>query len=338
VGSDAKSALTDSLVVRDSELGAILTTAAVIGDEFEIPILGATTGINSEQLHAQLLEYSQAGMVQRIDDERYRFVDSGVRRSIYNGLEHGQRSLLHRKIGEAIEKQYGTKAETHFETLAQHFSQSITSETRDKAVKYAIRAGQKAFGRGNFGSAVDYWRAALKMLPSSGGRADLRARALLNLNEEAVATGPEAVAYLEQAVILLESLNDRSWLGHAHSRLGYYLSNSHTGAEFNPPRAMAHFDKAELLLQSPADRGKLAELCQYKCTACSLSMETASGLESGRRGLELCEQLEDRSRWAQLAAVTTHLLLASGQLSEALSYYQKLWIDDVMKKAAYPSA
>jgi predicted ATPase len=240
----------------------VVSTAAVIGDEFEVTVLAAATALDSTKLLAHLKELDRAGFIARVDDHRYRFTDAASRKDIYEGLGAGLRCRLHQRIGEAIEQLYGTDSDTYIEELAHHFSQGITPETTRKAVDYLIRAGEKVLSLKGFDRAGSYWRAALKVMPSSGAMADLRARALLRLNDELVSSGPEAVAYLEEAIAPLESLKSKSWIGYTHARLGYFFSAPLTGAELNIPRAMAHFDSAESLLQAPKDRKKLAELFQ----------------------------------------------------------------------------
>jgi hypothetical protein len=42
--------------------------------------------------------------------------------------------------------------------------------------------------------------------------------------------------------------------------------------------------------------------------------------------------------FASYFLLSTVQTLASDRKAEAVSYYRNLWIDDVMKKAAYPSA
>jgi len=69
----------------------ILSVAVVIGDEFEIPILAAATGIAREQIQPHLNELERGGVLQRIDEEKYRFVDAAARQSIYDSVGTAER-------------------------------------------------------------------------------------------------------------------------------------------------------------------------------------------------------------------------------------------------------
>ena len=73
------------------------------------------------------------------DEERYRFSQGLYRRAIYDRMQDVRRRLLHREIGNALEK--AEDAEELTEELADHFA---AAEERDKAVKYMRLAGRKA--------------------------------------------------------------------------------------------------------------------------------------------------------------------------------------------------
>ena len=75
-------------------------------------------------------------------EERYRFSQGLYRQAIYDRLQDVRRRLLHREIGNALEKT--EDAEELTEELADHFA---AAEERDKAVKYMCLAGKKALGK-----------------------------------------------------------------------------------------------------------------------------------------------------------------------------------------------
>ena len=324
----------------------ILSVAAVLGDEFEIPILAAATGIAREQIQLPLNELERDGFIQRIDDDKYRFVDATARQRIYDGIEAARRARLHRQIGEATEQYYGVNANNHLddlryqfgarsrppiveandatgdaivEKLAHHFSRGLTTDDVAKAVGYSVRAGEKAYRLRAYDQAGSYWRAALKMMPISGVNQELRAKVLILLGDEVVSGGREAVAYLENALVALESLNAKSWIGDTHSRLGYFLSAPHIGGSMDLPRAMRHFQLAESFLKWPEDAESLNHFCHDKSTACIISMKPQLGLEISRRGIEISEQLGNQFWWGILAIDCARHLAFLGRLAEAVA-------------------
>ena len=72
-------------------------------------------------------------------EDRYQFSQGLYRRAIYDRLQDVRRRLLHREIGNALEKT--EDAEVLAEELADHFA---AAGEQDKAVKYARLAGKKA--------------------------------------------------------------------------------------------------------------------------------------------------------------------------------------------------
>ncbi len=97
-----------------------------LGDELEL--LGVLEDLIEEGL---LINYG--------DEERYRFSQGLYRRAIYDRMQDVRRRLLHREIGNALEKM--DDAEDLTEELADHFA---AAGERDKAMKYTRLSGKKA--------------------------------------------------------------------------------------------------------------------------------------------------------------------------------------------------
>ena len=97
-----------------------------LGDELEL--LEILEGLIEEGL---LITYG--------DEERYRFSQGLYRRAIYDRMQDVRRRLLHREIGNVLEKM--DDAEELTEELADHFA---AAGEQNKAVKYMRLAGKKA--------------------------------------------------------------------------------------------------------------------------------------------------------------------------------------------------
>ncbi len=76
------------------------------------------------------------------DEDRYRFSQELCRCAIYDRMQDVRRRLLHREIGNVLEKVDG--AEELTEELADHFA---AAEEQHKAVKYACLAGKRALAK-----------------------------------------------------------------------------------------------------------------------------------------------------------------------------------------------
>lgn len=123
----------------------VLAVAAVCGAEFEEAILDDLEGPDA------VLDALDEGLAARLitptaDLGRYTFCHALVRHTIYDQLGPARRARLHRRVGEALERRYGTRG-PHLGALAHHFSLAATAGVADKAADYALAAAQAALGQ-----------------------------------------------------------------------------------------------------------------------------------------------------------------------------------------------
>ena len=115
---------------------AALNAAAVLGAEFDLALLLATSDLERGACVAAAGELARRGLL----EERpavYRFSHNQVRRVAYTGLAVPDRQALHQRAGEALETQHpqGVAA------LAHHFAEAGVAA---KAMRYHTRAGEEA--------------------------------------------------------------------------------------------------------------------------------------------------------------------------------------------------
>src|SRR5262249_26046161 len=95
------------------------------------------------------------------EQTRYIFRHTLTQETAYSSLLERHRRALHALVGRAIEKLYGEHVEEVAERLAVHFGHS---EDAERAVDYAILAGEKVARRWANSEAVAYFDAALQRL------------------------------------------------------------------------------------------------------------------------------------------------------------------------------
>ena len=119
----------------------VLEYACVFLSDFSFELLAVVWRSDELELLDVLDELIAEGLLTACgeDEDQYRFSQELCRRAIYDRMQYVRRRLLHREIGNALEKT--EDAEELTEELADHFA---AAEERDKAVKYMRRAGQKA--------------------------------------------------------------------------------------------------------------------------------------------------------------------------------------------------
>ncbi|MCI0845387.1 MAG: AAA family ATPase, partial [Chloroflexi bacterium] len=124
-----------------------LTTAAVIGREFEFNLLaeltdstdvGAVLDLMDEAISARIIEDLPGATV------RYQFRHSLMQQTLNENISAGRKVRLHADIGEALEKAYGADPGDHTAELAHHFTQAIPLLGNEPMLRYTLMAGERA--------------------------------------------------------------------------------------------------------------------------------------------------------------------------------------------------
>jgi DNA-binding winged helix-turn-helix (wHTH) protein len=154
----------------------LLTQAAVLGREFQLPQLSIVSDVSPEVLSDRLDEAARVRVLIRSKDGSYRFAHVLVRDVLYKKLSTAQRSARHRDIGEKLLAHYGEAVEAHVEELADHFSRSLPGGDVAKAIDLTIRAAELASRRGHAREAGKHWQQAaqaLAMTPDDARRVNV---------------------------------------------------------------------------------------------------------------------------------------------------------------------
>ena len=160
----------------------VLAVASVIGREFDLEVLEASSGLERELLIDLVEQAAAFGFVVEVPRavSRYRFAHVLVRDALYRQLG-ARRVRLHHQVGAALEKLYANTLEPHLAEFAHHFVQAAESA---KALEYLTRAGQRAVALHGYEEAARLFALALDQHPDEACRcesllalADARARA-----------------------------------------------------------------------------------------------------------------------------------------------------------------
>jgi class 3 adenylate cyclase len=139
----------------------VLGIAALIGQEFDLDVLAAASGVDDLGLLDLLEEADDAGLVREVPDAdaRYVFAHSVVRRVLREEPSRPRRMRLHLRIAEALEG----RPDTTSATLAYHYCEgaSVEAGVADKAVRYARLAGDQAVAQAAHATAIPHYRRAL---------------------------------------------------------------------------------------------------------------------------------------------------------------------------------
>jgi len=197
----------------------LLTTAAVLGPEFDFAVLRAALDIGDDEALAALDEAVGAGLVSEVSGPtaRYRFTHALVRSTVYDGLGAARRAHLHRRAGEAMEQAYAARLADHLPELARHFGRARPLGGVAKAIDYATRAGERALAQLAHQEACSHFAAALDLLGDlPGATAETRCDLLLSLGEAQRRSGdPAHRQTLLESAALARTLGDAGRLATA---------------------------------------------------------------------------------------------------------------------------
>jgi class 3 adenylate cyclase/tetratricopeptide (TPR) repeat protein len=225
----------DVIAARIDRLGdqpkRLLQIASVVGREFSTRLLDAVWD-GPRPIHPWLRELTRTDFIYEqslADGDTYVFRHALTHDVVYASMLERHRRAWHQTVGRALEEEYASRLSAVIEVLAHHFG---LSDDIEKAVDYAIRAGESAQRRWANTEALAFFEAALAKLgglPASPENALRRIDAVLNQAEARFALGQQA----DQLVALralredVEAVADPKrqaaweyWVGFLHSFTG----------------------------------------------------------------------------------------------------------------------
>ena len=181
----------------------ILDLASVIGSKFDPELLGAVLGQDSFEVLETLSAIAQSSSLVVCEGSFYRFDHAKSRDALYEEISPPLRKAYHGRIAEKMEA--GWKGEKlAVGDLAYHYAQA---GNREKAVKYALAAGEEALALFCGAEAIKHFRYVLDTTAEATEYANERTIALEGLGDGLFARARcgEAVKVFEQLSISADS-------------------------------------------------------------------------------------------------------------------------------------
>jgi tetratricopeptide (TPR) repeat protein len=155
----------------------MLRLAAVIGEEFDLRLLGRAAAVPPDRLLALLDPAAVLGVVST-EPAGARFTHALVRETLYE-LDAPRRMVLHLTVGEALEIEHAADPGPALPALARHFLAAAPVGGSERAVEYARRAGERALELLAYEEAAASFERALELLGGPGRAGDTRRGDLL---------------------------------------------------------------------------------------------------------------------------------------------------------------
>ncbi len=303
----------------DEPVKRTVQAAAVIGREFGVRLLSRISGTASEvQQHLDTLKNVELIHEARFFPEvEFIFTQVLIQEVAYQSLLTPRRTELHGAIGHAIEELYPGRRDEQTPMLAYHFARS---ERHDKAIEYALLAGNRAAGLYANAEAKSYYEQALAMaraLPVSpeSQRAEIDSAVKLTA---VGATGRDIDRdrqNLERARLLAGDLGDERrmavilyWIG----RLHYLQGDSATALTY----AGRSLDIADRI----GDDALAAPPVNLIGRACYLMSEFARAVQMLDRSVEQMRRLGNKAEEATAAGFASNVSALVGDFDRAIRY------------------
>lgn len=318
------------------ETKRLLQTASVIGREFS-PRLLREVWQGAGSIEPQLREVIRLEFIdEQADSASYVFHHGLTQEAAYGSLLERSRRTLHGIVGKSLETLNEDRTEVA-ERLAFHFGRSDDAE---KAVDYAILAGEKAQRCWATSDAVAYFDDALRRLTAMPDTEPNRLRRVDSVLKEAevnYALGryPEQIAALEALGEIIHQCGDP----HRRAAWHYWLGFLHSTSGGWPELAIEHCRKAAEI----ASASGLDELDAFAACCLAQAYNVAGiprdAIEAGERALVKFEAQGNRW-WAgrtlwQLSTASNYL----GEWDASIAYCRRglghgIALDDVRLKSA----
>lgn len=208
-----------------------IKAAAVIGREFELPVLTEVmmaneelvqhNGNSSAVLKEQVKTAERAQIWQAMNELRYIFKHSLLREAVYDMQLKTRLKELHHLIGEAIEKLHEHNLEQRYVDLVFHYEQAGDEA---KLREYLQKAADSAKGFYQNQQALHYYDKLIVILEKQGDDKE-KTKTLLKKSSilELVGRWEESEELARQALALARTVNNDKLLGRANDALGHLL-------------------------------------------------------------------------------------------------------------------
>lgn len=326
IPEEVRDVLLGQLARLDADAGQALGVAAVIGRDFEIPLLARVLGSSGGSTLRRLAPAMEARLVRPgVTAGRYEFVHSLIRDVVYAVLPAGVRDETHLAVARALEAAPPRPEDAdRIAQLAHHYVAAAHLGEGERAAQYAERAAAAATTLSGYEEAARHLEAALRLLEGGPVATPRRADLLLRLGEAHAGASRHAEARRAFGLAAGEAraAGDaerlaRAALGHA----GFFASLGFVDAEVAGLLGEAIGALGERL---PALRSRLASRL-----ALELTFGHAPDLEAreavSARALALARESGDE-------AALAHALYAR-QLAQGIDHIPSTWSESAERAA-----
>ncbi len=304
---DVRQSLRQRVAALPRPAQTMLGAAAVAGRRVSRALLVSVLARPEDEVLDALEDAAHARLLVEAGPDTYQFAHDVIREVVESGLSAGRRTMLHRRVAEALERAQG---ERPAEALAYHYGRGDAPE---KAVLYLELAGDRALARYATEAAEAYYRETAQRLDwLERPRDAARVREKLGEVLRTVNKFDDALTVLDEALEVYRAAGDQLGLGRVTAQIGHVHLDRGT-----PDQAMARvLDMLTYLEDNEAWQG-LAALYMTLALFFVAGGRYQEQLFAATRAIELAHKAGDAGIAANAEASRGHALLLLGRLDEA---------------------
>ena len=291
--------------------GEALQTLAVVGDKASLRLLRETllaSGRREDDIVAALESATRARLIEEVGGDSYQFANTLIREVVARDLSAVRRTILHRRIAEALEREPG---EPQAEMLAFHY---LRGDEPARALTYLERAGDRAVAMQAYAAAESAYASLVERLDALGrAREAAQAREKWGLALCAIGHYDQSLAAFEGAYGVYRNEGDAEAQGRVLAQMGQVYADR--GAAREGLRRLA------AALSPDAARGvtprTLAALHDIYAQLLHLAGQYREQLAEAEQAADFARDASDEPLLCQIQMRRGNALRMLGQLGEA---------------------
>lgn len=294
----------------------VVQTAAVLGWDFEVPVLIAMLQ-NDPDIEDKLKQAAQSAIWNAESDIRYVFKHALMRDAAYDMQLRSRLKELHHLAAQAIESVFAGRLETRLADLAHHYEQA---EDVEHAIKYLDLAGNDARKKYQNTTAINFFERLLKLLPEVEEYSAQRIEALIDLGKvfQNIGHWEDAEIKFQRGLELANKLGRIENLAYAHHALGnLFLKKSRYG------NAQEHLQHAQVLYQKIKDWSQEADILLDLGMIHQDTEDFPKAMEYYQKSLNLYEELQDKNGMANAYGNLGMILWLTHEFDKAKDYLER---------------
>lgn len=294
----------------------LLGVASVLGREFSLPLAAAVADLPSADALARFASAVETAVLREAGAvERYRFAHALVHDTVYEDLPVAERAALHARAASVLEERNELDGDSYAGEIAHHLFRAADRAHVERAVGYAIRAGDLASATLGYEEAAGHYERALEAQVTTGRPLAERLPLLLRFGDAQIGAADVdgfRATFLEAARIARE-LGDATSLAQAalgHASLRDYAAPDVTSIGMLE-EARDALDDGDSVLRANV-LGRLASASYYVFPARERERLIRDAIAMGRR-------VGDRDALSRILLERYHVLVGPDDTEERLA-------------------